>query len=599
MRRRAAPHPSVARRTGDSKKCRFSSNVRCLRAVFRNPGSTDDAWEVGLIRVALAGLLAGCGTTPALELAIDSAPEIDSAEIRGALDDGTVLPTRSTGLPPSGGNVLLLLPDRFTGRTVALEVLGRSGDRAVARWRGSVEVTSDLSRASVHLEPRCGDGLRSASERCDDGNTTSSDGCSARCSLEPGWACDGEPSACVAEAGPMCGDGVVTPPEICDDGATAGGDGCSETCTLEVGWTCSGAPSACRPVDGVCPNGVVEPPEDCDDGNASPQDGCYQCQEEPGWLCYGSPSRCIGSDVASLVDGDGPSCPFGAGSGTREDPFCSVEAALLNGPAGVLILAEGLLGQVVIDGDYDVRLVGDGSVVIASDHRPALKIKGGAHAVVENVTVSGMQGAGGGIKLETEGSSLELERVVVGPSDTIGIEVKAGALTISKSRITGNANGGAKLDGGGIHRLVNTVVAQNGTLDGDVGGVSFVGTSTASALINVTVADNSARPDRTGGVQCSGSVDIVNSIVWNNAGGDISGVDPTCSPRYSVLGADREGIGNVFADPRFLDEDYHVATSSDAPCIDAGDPEPAPPDDIDGDPRPLGATVDIGADEAG
>lgn len=504
-----------------------------------------------MIRALLVGLLAGCGTSPALELAIDAAPEIDVVDVRGTVDDGTELPARESPIPASGGSVLLLLPDRFAGRTLALEVVGRTKEHAVARWSGSVEVTSYLSEVPVLLRPRCGDGLRSSTEGCDDGNATSNDGCSARCAIEPGSGCDDEPSTCVPEPGSTCGDGAIMPPEVCDD------------------------------------------------ANATPGDGCDDCREEPGWLCFGSPSRCAGADAAALVDGDGPACPFGAGAGTREDPFCSVEAALLTRPSGLLILAEGLFGQIVIDGDYDVHLVGDGDVVVASSRRPALKIKGGAHVVVENVAVSGVQGTGGGVKLETEGSALQLERVAVGPSDAIGIEVKAGRLIVSRSFIAGNAGGGAKLDGGAEHRLVNTVVAQNGTLGGDVGGVSFVGTSTASALVNVTVADNRAKPDRTGGVQCADPVAIVNTIVWNNPGGDPSGADPLCSPSYSILSADRAGIGNVFADPRFLDEDYHVDTSSDAPCIDAGDPEPAPADDIDGDPRPLGATVDIGADEAG
>ena len=35
----------------------------------------------------------------------------------------------------------------------------------------------------------CGDGLKLLDEECDDGNTTSGDGCCADCMLEPGWDC--------------------------------------------------------------------------------------------------------------------------------------------------------------------------------------------------------------------------------------------------------------------------------------------------------------------------------------------------------------------------------------------------------------------------
>jgi cysteine-rich repeat protein len=46
----------------------------------------------------------------------------------------------------------------------------------------------------------CGDGIVAGNEQCDDGNTTSADGCSATCEVEPGYQCDGEPSTC----SPVC-----------------------------------------------------------------------------------------------------------------------------------------------------------------------------------------------------------------------------------------------------------------------------------------------------------------------------------------------------------------------------------------------------------
>lgn len=64
----------------------------------------------------------------------------------------------------------------------------------------------------------CGDGVVTAPETCDDGNTTNEDGCSAICSIE---------------LDQICGDGIITSPETCDDGNTTNGDGCSETCSIE------------------------------------------------------------------------------------------------------------------------------------------------------------------------------------------------------------------------------------------------------------------------------------------------------------------------------------------------------------------------------
>ena len=44
--------------------------------------------------------------------------------------------------------------------------------------------------------PRCGDGVISGGETCDDGNTQSGDGCSSTCQVEPGHRCFGQPSSC-------------------------------------------------------------------------------------------------------------------------------------------------------------------------------------------------------------------------------------------------------------------------------------------------------------------------------------------------------------------------------------------------------------------
>lgn len=53
--------------------------------------------------------------------------------------------------------------------------------------------------------------------------------------------------------------------------------------------------------------------------------------------------------------------------------------------------------------------------------------------------------------------------------------------------------------------------------------------------------------------------------------------------------------GNNFSANPLLDGTFHLQDGS--PCIDAGTPIEAPPKDMDGDPRPQGANVDVGADE--
>ena len=97
---------------------------------------------------------------------------------------------------------------------------------------------------------RCGDGaVDPATEECDDGNTTSCDGCSFLCRTEG------------------CGNGSVECGEECDDGNTVDDDGCSATCTLEL-------PD--------CGDGIRDPVrEECDDGNVLAGDGCSpRCERE-------------------------------------------------------------------------------------------------------------------------------------------------------------------------------------------------------------------------------------------------------------------------------------------------------------------------------
>ncbi len=149
----------------------------------------------------------------------------------------------------------------------------------------------------------CGNGAVETGEVCDDGNTVAGDGCAADCSfvdnLANGVACT-QNAQCgsavcdtqtdnVCEAALTCGNGAVETGEVCDDGNTTSGDGCAADCTfvdnLGNGTACTQnaecASTICDTVgDNVCEaaltcgNGVVEAGEVCDDGNTTAGDGC-------------------------------------------------------------------------------------------------------------------------------------------------------------------------------------------------------------------------------------------------------------------------------------------------------------------------------------
>ncbi len=168
---------------------------------------------------------------------------------------------------------------------------------------------------------RCGDGVLSLEEECDDGNEQADDGCSPSCAIEPGWACSGEPSVCSY----TCGDGSIdTGTEECDDGNEQADDGCSPSCAMEPGWTCTGEPSVCSY---TCGDGSIDTgTEECDDGNQQADDGCSpSCAMEQGWTCTGEPSVCSYTCGDGSIDTGTEECDDG---NQQADDGCSPSCAI-------------------------------------------------------------------------------------------------------------------------------------------------------------------------------------------------------------------------------------------------------------------------------
>ncbi len=157
----------------------------------------------------------------------------------------------------------------------------------------------------------CGDGQLAEGEFCDDGNTTSGDGCTEFCQIETDWECLVPGTPCTYSA--FCGDGVLASVEACDDGNVVGGDGCSADCrVVEPGWQCRAPGRHCVP---FCGDGFIVPGgENCDDGNAMSGDGCSStCLTEPGYDC--SSGTCIASQCGDGIPQVGEACDLGAANG--------------------------------------------------------------------------------------------------------------------------------------------------------------------------------------------------------------------------------------------------------------------------------------------
>ncbi|HEY5933264.1 MAG TPA: DUF4215 domain-containing protein [Kofleriaceae bacterium] len=169
--------------------------------------------------------------------------------------------------------------DAMIGALVSPSVgTGHLETKATADLVGALDAFNNGATGPGHCDdnppppppPACGNGVLEDDEQCDDGNTTSGDGCSATCTTEPPPPCS------------CCGDGVVEGEETCDDGNTTSGDGCSATCTTEAS----------------CGNGVVEGTEQCDDGNTTSGDGCSAtCTTEAP-----PPCECCGDGIVDALE---------------------------------------------------------------------------------------------------------------------------------------------------------------------------------------------------------------------------------------------------------------------------------------------------------
>jgi len=189
-------------------------------------------------------------------------------------------------------------------------------------------------------------------------------------------------------------------------------------------------------------------------------------------------------------------------------------------------------------------------------------------------------------------------------------------------------------NGGAIHigflfhlQLVNCCLSGNSA---EIDGGAITGSNSLLVVTNCTISGNSA--SRGGGIfayfiSSSSNLTLENCIVWNNmANGDTSSPSASidCSPpshtTYSHCLVENSGGsanwnpsmgedlgGNIDADPLFLTPaDPAQAPSAEgefflhsaSPAIDAGDNAAnTTPSDIDGRPRVINATIDLGARE--
>ncbi len=218
---------------------------------------------------------------------------------------------------------------------------------------------------------------------------------------------------------------------------------------------------------------------------------------------------------------------------------------------------------------------------------------------------------GGGFHLEHNGSATLNEVSFIGNTADdgggicIGIESVPdnSTLTLTRGVFTHNRAwfaGSGMMQAHGDSTLVDVMFSQN-TVDTYGGGVSiYDGTAT---LLGVTMASNTAGLDGGGlYVFNNGSATLANSILWGNSAtqnGDQIENEGTLDITYSDIQDSGGGGNNIDADPFFVDaanDDLRLSYLS--PAIDAGNSLSVTTGiDLAGNPRIVGAAVDMGAYE--
>ncbi len=290
------------------------------------------------------------------------------------------------------------------------------------------------------------------------------------------------------------------------------------------------------------------------------------------------------------------------------DDYSSIQSAIDSSPLS------GYGGHIIVDpGTYEENIDFKGqSLTIKSAQGPLVTtIKGDSTSsvvtcnsnedmgsVLDGFTVKGGSTAsnGGGIRCEDGASPIVMNSIVCNNTAEYG--------------------GGLYCDNGSAVILLNTVFANNTADQG--GGVCCRYDSTI-AMTNITMTGNQAT--RGGGAYCDrGSrMDVVNSIAWDNSApaghefylGLISDPSTLAISHSDVMEGKRGvyvasgctldwGSGMIDADPELFDpanDDFRL--TFDSPCRDCGD-NSAPTIakmDMEGDPRTVLGTVDMGADE--
>src|SRR3989344_284968 len=172
-----------------------------------------------------------------------------------------------------------------------------------------------------------------------------------------GFARSGLLSVTQAVSPPLCGNNVINSGETCDDGDTTSGDGCSNLCQIEPGWTCTGQPSVCNPTGGgagYCGDGFCNSTSNNETSLSCPADcgGSLSCQLTS--AAWSTTQATTGQSVNLNVVGlncAGQSVSFVV---WEDDTFPNADDSVTTNPVNVVFSGNNAVGSWISEWQSDV-----------------------------------------------------------------------------------------------------------------------------------------------------------------------------------------------------------------------------------------------------
>ncbi|HVV88253.1 MAG TPA: right-handed parallel beta-helix repeat-containing protein [Kofleriaceae bacterium] len=246
----------------------------------------------------------------------------------------------------------------------------------------------------------------------------------------------------------------------------------------------------------------------------------------------------------------------------------------------------------------DVEIRATGATLDRPTGNQVVDVMGGA-VIIEGLTVRDAAGGANADGIKCQNATLTLRHVGVFDCADRGVDAGNCVIDISRSVLSGNTMGGARLVDGHFS-VSNSFIIMNGAN----GGLTLNPDATPNTFEFNTIMKNGG-----GGVVCAGDIAITarNNLIHSNTGpAETTGAN--CTHSYTVFGPmggpagvmDRSltaaEIGLVNANGAIVD-DFHINTNANPPSLLLGAADPATPASVDYDGDPRTSPADIGADE--